>query len=166
MKKNAKSAIWKFFEIYSDKHLKHLAHCKICNEDINYTLTMSTGMLTRHLSRKHREEYAEMLEQDALSKVQASSCSMISSLDVAVKVQSSIESYVKFGPAFEMKLLDWIIQTYQPLHVCEHPSFQRNVPFSKYEGTGSWCGKTSKFAFNGSSSNEDKAEKHSERSPS
>jgi len=63
-------------------------------------------MLTRHL-RKYQAENEEMLEQDALSKVQASSmCSAISSsLDGSKKMQSSIESYVKFGLVFEKSLI-------------------------------------------------------------
>jgi hypothetical protein len=107
VKKNAKSGIWRFFEIYTEKQLKHLAYCKICKEDINYTLTISsTSMLTRH-SRKYQAENEEMLEPDALSKVQASSmCSAISSsLDGSKKMQSSIESYVKFGLVFEKSLI-------------------------------------------------------------
>lgn len=42
------------------------------------------------------------------------------------KTQSSIQSFVKHTPGFEAKLLDWIIDTYQPLHAfCERiPSFR------------------------------------------
>jgi hypothetical protein len=40
------------------------------------------------------------------------------------KTQSSMQSFIKVAPSFENKLLDWIIDTYQPLHACEHPSFQ------------------------------------------
>ncbi len=45
-KRNAKAGVWKFFEVYSDKALRHMAYCKICQGDVNYTLTMSTGVLT------------------------------------------------------------------------------------------------------------------------
>jgi len=47
--RNAKSSVWKFFQIYHDKKLRHLAYCQICKVDVNYTNSKSTGMLTRHL---------------------------------------------------------------------------------------------------------------------
>jgi hypothetical protein len=67
-KKNAKAGVWKFFEVYSDKALRHMAYCTICQADVNYTLTMSTGMLTRHTRSKHRREYEAMLEEEAFKK--------------------------------------------------------------------------------------------------
>ena len=65
-----------------------------------------------------------MLEDEASNKINASSnCSSIT-MNVSDKVQSSIQSFVKNTPGFEAKLLDWIIDTYQPLHACEYPSFR------------------------------------------
>jgi hypothetical protein len=56
------------FEIYHDKKLQHLAYCQICSEDVNYTNSKSTGMLTtRHLQRSYRKKYNEsMLEDEAV----------------------------------------------------------------------------------------------------
>jgi hypothetical protein len=45
-KRNAKSGIWKFFEIHEGPEMKDLAFCLLCKKDINYTFTMGTGMLT------------------------------------------------------------------------------------------------------------------------
>lgn len=124
-KKNAKAGIWKFFEVYSDKALRHMAYCKICQGDINYTLTMSTGMLTRHMRSKHRKEYEEMLEEAAVKRIEANcNGSSLSTQDETDKLQCSIENFVEFSPGFEKKLLAWIIDTYQPLHACEHPTFR------------------------------------------
>lgn len=121
--KSTKSIVWKFFQIYDDKKLQHFAHCQLCKRDINYTKTKSTGMLTRHLRSHHRKEYESMLEDEAVKQLNSSSLSSITmnSLD---KKQSSIQSFVKHTPSFEAKLLDWIIDTYQPLQACEHPSFR------------------------------------------
>jgi hypothetical protein len=65
-KRNAKAGVWKFFEVYSDKALRHMAYCKICQGYVIYTLTMGTGMLTQHMQSKHRKEYEAMLEEVAV----------------------------------------------------------------------------------------------------
>jgi hypothetical protein len=36
-KKNAKAGVWKFFEVYSDKALWHMAYCTISQVNVNYT---------------------------------------------------------------------------------------------------------------------------------
>jgi hypothetical protein len=69
-KKNAKAGVWKFFKVYSDKALWHMAYCTICQADVNYTLTMSTIMLTRHMRSKHHKEYDDMLEEMAVKKLE------------------------------------------------------------------------------------------------
>lgn len=131
--KNAKSSIWNYFEVYHDKKLRHLAYCILCHNDVNYTTSKSTGMLTRHLRRQHRNEFQAMVECEVKQKLEcskknldsSSNCSSITlTVDDSDKVQSSIKSFVKFTPSFEHKLLDWIIETYQPLQACEHPSFR------------------------------------------
>jgi hypothetical protein len=78
-------------------------------------------MLTRHVRVKHRALYDEMLEEEMAKrlKTETSSESLGSS-----KVQSSIESFVAYAPSFERSLMSWIVQTYQPLSACEHPSFR------------------------------------------
>jgi hypothetical protein len=78
-KKNAKAGVWKFFEVDSDKALRHLAYCTICQADVNYTLTRSTGMLTRHMRSKHRREYDDMLEEALAKNLEGKSCTSSSS---------------------------------------------------------------------------------------
>jgi hypothetical protein len=82
-------------------------------------------MLTRHMRSKHRREYEAMLKEEAFKKIDSNfNCPSISTQDSTDKLQSSIENFVEFGPTFEKKLLAWIIETYQPLHVSEYPSFR------------------------------------------
>jgi hypothetical protein len=78
-KKNSKAGVWKFFEVYSDKALRHLAYCTICQADVNYTLTRSTGMLTRHMRSKHRREYDDMLKEALTKNLEGNSCTSSSS---------------------------------------------------------------------------------------
>jgi hypothetical protein len=40
------------------------------------------------------------------------------------KVQSSIDRFVDVMSGFDRKLTQWVIQPYQPLHACQHPSFR------------------------------------------
>jgi hypothetical protein len=103
-KRNAKSGIWKYFEVYQERTFAHLAFCKLCNSDINYTISMSTGMLTWHMS-----EYEEYLDKDMAKKLRNDADSDNS------KVQLSLDSFVKHGPSFEKKSFSWIVQIYQPL---------------------------------------------------
>jgi len=62
-KSNAKSEIWKYFEVFKERkfahQFSHLAFCKLCNGDINYTISMSIGMLTRHMRVRHMSDYEE-----------------------------------------------------------------------------------------------------------
>jgi len=55
--KSGKSGIWKHFCPYKEPEYRHLAHCLLCMQDVNYTLTKSTGMLQHHLKRKHQTEH-------------------------------------------------------------------------------------------------------------
>jgi hypothetical protein len=82
---------------------------------------MSTGILTRHVRIKHRALLDEMLEEEMakILKNETSSESLGSS-----KVQSSIESFVEYASSFERTIMFWIVQTYQPLTTCKHPSFR------------------------------------------
>jgi hypothetical protein len=123
-KKNAKAGVWKFFEVYSDKALRHLAYCIICQADVNYTLTRSTGMLTRQLRSKHRREYDDMLEEALAKNLEGSSCtSSSSSPEETDNLQSSIEAFVQYSPTFEKKcLLGLLILTNLCMFVRAHLS--------------------------------------------
>jgi len=97
IKRNAKSWIWQFFEVYHDQKFQNLAFCLLCQQDVNYSKTMSTGMLTRHVRTKHRCHYKAMLESEITKKFRADA-------ESNVKVQSCIDKYVEFNSSFEAKL--------------------------------------------------------------
>jgi hypothetical protein len=94
-----------------------MAFCLLCKADVNYSTTMSTGMLTRHVRTKHRSDYQSMLELEMAKKFRGDELGN-------VKVQSCIDKYVEFNASFVMKLTRWIVQTYQPLNACENQSFR------------------------------------------
>jgi hypothetical protein len=75
-------------------------------------------MLTRHMRVRHRSDYEEYLDEEMTKKLRNDADSDNS------KVQLSLDSFVKHGPSFKKKLVSWIVQTYQPLSACEHPSFR------------------------------------------
>jgi hypothetical protein len=52
-KPNAKSAIWNYFETYTHRTYRNLCICLLCDAEVNYTNSMSTTMLVRHLRAKH-----------------------------------------------------------------------------------------------------------------
>jgi hypothetical protein len=113
VKKNARAGVWNFFEVCSNKALWHIAYCTICQVNVNYTLTMSTGMLTRHMRSKHWREYEAMLEEEAFKKIDANyNSSCVSTQDLTDKLQCSIENFVEFSPMFEKnRLLGLLILT-------------------------------------------------------
>jgi hypothetical protein len=48
-KKNARSEVWKHFQVFKERLYKSWTFCIHCNRNVFYTDTMSTGMLIRHL---------------------------------------------------------------------------------------------------------------------
>jgi hypothetical protein len=96
---------------------QNLTFCLLCQQDVNYSKPMSTGMLTRHVRTKHQCNYKAMLESEITKKFRADA-------ESHVKVQSCIDKYVEFNSSFEAKLTRWIVQTNQPLSACENPFFR------------------------------------------
>jgi len=119
-KRNAKSAIWNYFEVYTDKAYKDLAVCMICNNDVNYSASMSTTMLLRHLRSKHRDAYDALVEEDAKKKLKSDS-----DLKTTTVHQSSLTSFMTICPSFQESYLEWVIDTYQPISSCEYASFRK-----------------------------------------
>jgi hypothetical protein len=118
-KKDARSLIWRYFELYKDAKSKHLAFCTLCKQDVNYTAAKSPGMLTRHVRTRHRTVYDAMLEEEEAKKLRA-----VGDDKEKVLVQSSIEKFSDMTSNFEKKLVSWLIQTYQPLQASQHPAFR------------------------------------------
>ena len=117
-KKNGRSDIWKYFDVFAGKQYKDYAFCTLCQSEVYYTMTMSTGMLTRHLKKFHREEYNSMVELQTTKKHK------VDSVDLS---QVSLSKFLVGAPSFEGALLTWMIDTYQPISACEHPSFRAMV---------------------------------------
>jgi hypothetical protein len=62
-----------------------------------------------------------MLEEEISKKFRSDTAG---SSDHTTKVQSFIDKFVELQSVFDQRLTDWVIQTYQPLHACQHPSFR------------------------------------------
>jgi hypothetical protein len=103
-KKRGRSAIWKYFQVYKEAKFKQ----------VNYTDTMSTGMLLRHLRKCHRTEYNSVLEQDVEKKEKVQKTS---------ECQAKISGFVAYLSSFEKAYMHWVIQTYQPLSSCTNLAF-------------------------------------------
>jgi hypothetical protein len=74
-------------------------------------------MLERHMKRNHKEVFNEALRSDQ-KKFWESEVEKVAEHSVTVK-----EFLVPY-PTFEQCLLDWVIQTYQPLRIVEEPLFR------------------------------------------
>jgi hypothetical protein len=120
-KRNAKSSVWQHFEIYWDKKYKDLAFCTLCESDVNYIYTMSTGMLTRHLRTSHRDEYNLLISQDQVKSLKKykEDASRVSSGS-----QMTLTGWVEIAPTFEKTFTKWVVATYQPTSACEQPTFR------------------------------------------
>ena len=105
------SWVWSHFRRPVDKHAEHV-FCLLCQEDVFYTGTHSTGMLERHVKRKHSELFKQALRTGAkkVPKIEVS--------------QVSMEGFVVLCPTIEQCLLNWAVETYQPLRCCEERTFR------------------------------------------
>jgi len=115
-KKNARSEVWQHFEIFKDPQYNAWAYCSLCKSEVYYTDTMSTGMLTRHLRKHHREEYDNLLASEVKKKREKEKA--------GVAEQPNITTFVKYSPSYDNCLLDFMVQTYQPIGICEHPTYR------------------------------------------
>jgi hypothetical protein len=79
-----------------------LAYCLLCKKDINYTFTIITGMLTRHIRSKHRFEYQAMLEEEISKKVHSDAASKPDD----TKELSCIDGFVDVTSGFDRKLTE------------------------------------------------------------
>ncbi len=74
---------------------KAWAYCSLCQTDVYYTDTMSTGMLVRHLCKEHRDQYNQIMETEVKKKKKIESKSM---------KQPKISNFVTSFPTFEKAL--------------------------------------------------------------
>jgi hypothetical protein len=69
--KDARSKIWRYFEVYKDPKARHLAYCLLCKQDVNCTEPKSLRMLTRHARTRHRTLYDGILKEEEAKKLHA-----------------------------------------------------------------------------------------------
>ena len=91
----------------------------LCDKDVHYTETMSTGMLIRHLRKHHRKEYDIVMDLEATKKQKVQE-----NASKGKQGQTKVTSFVTYFPTFEKALIDWMIQTYQPISSCENLAFR------------------------------------------
>ncbi len=106
-KKCGRSDIWKYFQVYKEAKFKAWTFCTLCSKQVNYTDTMSTGVLLRYLQKCHRKEYDLVLKLDVEKKKKIQKTS---------ETQAKISGFVAYFPSFEKAYTHWVIDTYQPLH--------------------------------------------------
>jgi hypothetical protein len=115
----ARNEIWQFFRLYNEKQFsKAAAHCILCSKDVHYGTSHSTSNLEKHVMRHHKDEYKTVMNERAEKKQRNDSTGNFG--------QRKLSDYLSVTncPNFEDALLNWIVQTYQPLSVIEHPSFR------------------------------------------
>jgi hypothetical protein len=118
-KKHARSDVWRYFQVFKEAKYKAWTYCMLCDKDVHYTEMMSTRMLIRHLWKHHRKEYDMVmeLEMTKMQKVQENALK-------GKQGQTKVTSFVTYFPTFEKVLIDWMIQTYQPISSCENRAFK------------------------------------------
>jgi hypothetical protein len=106
---NGKSSwVWNHFKRI--KKSKTHAFCLLCQKEIFYTKTRSTGMLERHIKRSHPKTFQQALRKGE-KKTPAPS-------------QVTMESFVNPCPSFDECLVNYVVRTYQPLRICEEETFR------------------------------------------
>lgn len=106
-----KSWVWAYFKKLENKKF---CFCTLCNTEVNYGKSMSTGALARHIERSHTKVWQQHLS--AKAEVSLGSSTIASTL--------SIDPFLLHCPKFESCLLKWMIGTYQPLRCVEDSNFR------------------------------------------
>ena len=115
-RKKKSSWIWDYFKtIASDK--THV-FCTLCSQNVNYGKSRSTGMLERHVQRKHLKVHSFETAKAVKKKMDAQGDSG------STMTQSSLTGFVVHCPSFEERTLRWMIKTYQPLCAVENEEFR------------------------------------------
>jgi hypothetical protein len=96
-----KSWVWNYFK-KADAAGKHCL-CLLCNQEVNYSFTKSTGALAHHVKRFHKSVWEQHLREKAEVSISSGSASTL-----------SIDAFLKHCPRFEKCLVQWMIATYQP----------------------------------------------------
>jgi hypothetical protein len=119
LRKNSSSSklswVWSHFKRPSNKKDAHV-FCLLCEKNVFYTASRTTGMLERHFKRHHSRFFQEALNSGAKKVPKLSK-------DVPM-AQASVKGFMVSCPNFKKCLISWAIDTYQPLLCCEEQSFR------------------------------------------
>ena len=116
-RKKKTSWVWGYFKPLEEP--KFNALCTLCNQAIFYGRSFSTTNLSRHIERRHYNQYSNHLRE--LNKANKSTNSAGASIFLT---QGSMDRYAVACPEFEDRLLDWIVSDYQSLRVFESEAFR------------------------------------------
>jgi len=120
-RKKKTSWVWDYFKtIASDK--KNV-FCTLCARNVNYGESRSTGMLERHVQRRHLKVYSDETAK-AVRKILDAQADSTTFTSASTMTQSSLSGFVVPCPSFEESLLKWMIKTYQPLCAVEDEEFR------------------------------------------
>ncbi len=76
-------------------------------------------MLVRHLRKYHRDNYDEVMELELQKKQK------LGGMEPSEKEnQPKMTKYIMYFPTFETAFINWMIQMYQPMSMCENASFR------------------------------------------
>jgi hypothetical protein len=114
------SWVWSHFKRPTNKKDAHV-FCLLCEKNVFYTASRSTGMLERHVKRHHSRFFQEALKSGAKKLPKLN--------EDAPRAQPSVTSFMASCPNFKKCLINWAVETYQPLRCCEEQSF-RSLCFS------------------------------------
>ena len=117
-----KNEVWEFFQIYNEKNFKTHAFCILCKSDVNYGITHSTSNLEKHMQRHHKKEYENIMCERANKRLKLREADNTST-GIQQKLTPFMES--SLGAAYEECLLDWMIDSYQPLSAVQKDSFRK-----------------------------------------
>jgi hypothetical protein len=94
-KQNAKSSIWNYFKTYTHQTYRHLCICLLCDAEVNYTTSMSSTMLMRHLRAKHWTVLEEMVTEEEKKRQWKEEANSV------VTNQKNLTKFLKIAPCFE-----------------------------------------------------------------
>ncbi len=88
--------------------------CLLCENNVFYTASCSTGLLERHVKRHHLRFFQEALKSGAKKVPKLS--------EDGPRAQPSVKGFMDNCPNFEPCPINWAVETYQPLWCCEEQS--------------------------------------------
>ena len=117
---NGKSEVWQFFQIYEERMFTTHAFCILCKSDVNYGRTHSTSNLEKHMQRHHKNEYDTIMCERANKRLKLGKAG-----DTSTIQQKLTKFMASSTDEYQECLLDWMIESYQPLTAVQKDSFRK-----------------------------------------